>query len=156
MSLTSKQKAFYVFSALFTLTLLLIGRDRITEMISGSNKEKVQVSILMKEFSAIPIRIGDGRPGAPETFDKGVITGVTAHLSSSASPKEVLSYYLQTLPPLGWEPSRNEVGAEGKKLKFCKAGVSLIVDASADHTGTKYYLGLVWTTFHHSSAYCEP
>lgn len=154
MTLTSKQKAFYAFSALFTLALLLVGRDRITEMISGSSKNKVQVSTLLTEYSAIPIRIGDRRPATPQTFDKGVITGVTAHFSSPASPREVLAYYSQALPSLGWEPSSGEFGTESQKLKFCKSGVSLIIEASAENPGAKYYLGLVWTAFEHGSAYC--
>lgn len=156
MSLTSKQKALYVFSALFSLVVLLVGRERITELISGSSKEKVQVSSLLKEFSAIPIHSGDARSESPKSFDKGVITGVTADLYSSASSKEVLSYYLQTLPPLGWTLSSNASDTERPKLKFCKAGVSLIVDVSVGDAGTKYYLGLVWTKFRQSPAYCAP
>lgn len=154
MNLTFKKKGFYVFSALFTLVLLLMGRERITELISRSSKQKVQVSVLLKEFSTIPIHKGDAWSEPPKAFDKGVITGVAAHLSSSESSKEVLSYYSQTLPSLGWEPSHNEAYTNAKKLKFCKGGVSLIVDASADKTETRYYLGLAWTALHHSSAYC--
>lgn len=131
-----------------------MGRERITEVISGSSKDKVRVSALLKEFSAIPIHASDTLPEPPETFDKGVITGVTAYFFAQATPREVVSYYLQTLPPLGWRPSRDEFDGNEKKVKLCKSGVSLIVDASASKVGTKYYLGLVWTKFHHSSAYC--
>ena len=154
MSLSSKKKTFYAFSALFSLTLFLTGRDRITEIISGSIKEKVQLPVLLKEFAALPIHMGDRRPEIPDAFDKGVIVGVTTHLFSSMPPKDVLSYYLQVLPPQGWEPLRNGEPTQGRKLKFCKDGVSLIIDASTDNVGTNYYLGLVWTASRHSSAYC--
>lgn len=153
-TLTSKQRALYVFSALLSLVLVLVGKDRIAEFFSGSSKEKVPVPVLLKEFSAIRIHGGDAWAGTPETFDKGVITGATASLSSSASSREVLSYYLQTLPSLGWRLSNSDLDTRRQRLKFCKAGVSLVVDASSDSEGTKYYLGLVWTTYRHSPAYC--
>jgi hypothetical protein len=99
-------------------------------------------------------RKGDDWPESPETFDKGVITGATANFFSSAPPKDVVLYYLQALPSLGWKLSSNNSDEDGQKIKFCKAGVSLIVDASPDNQGTKYYLGLVWTKFHRSPTYC--
>lgn len=154
-TITSRQWALYAFSGLLSLVLVLVGRDRIAEFFSGSSKEKVPVSVLLKEFTAIRLHGGDAWSGNPETFDKGVITGATANLSSSAPSSEVLSYYLQALPPLGWRLASKDLGAGRQKLKFCKAGVSLIVDVSSDTEGTNYYLGLVWTTFRHSPAYCS-
>jgi hypothetical protein len=152
--LTRKQKVFYALSALFSVVLLLVGRERIAELINGPTPEKVKVSTLLKEFFAIPIHQGDAWAGSPETFDKGVITGVTANISSSAPSKELLSYYLQTLPTLGWHLSSDSLRAEGQRLKFCKAGSSLMIVSSDDNATTKYCLGLVWTKFPHSAAYC--
>lgn len=153
MSLTIKQKSLYILSAIIVVGLALIGRDRITASMSDS-KQKKSPQVLMRDFSEVPIPKDDRWSGSPDTFDKGVIEGVTTHILSARQPSEVVSYYSKELPSLGWRLSDDPMPPDRTKVKFCRDGVSLIVDASSSGSGTNYYLGVVWTSFQHGSSYC--
>lgn len=153
----------YALSAIFSLVLIFLGAERITAILEGMNatlvdrnRKKVQVSMLSEELQRLPVPNDDVRLDQPQTFDKEVITGATAHFQSASSSKEVLSYYSRTLSTMGWKLANSESGANGETFKFCKASMSLTIDASPDGGGTKYYAGVVWTKFRKSPDYCEP
>lgn len=160
--LTRRKKFLYALSATFSLVLIFLGAERITAILEGikatlvgQNREKVQVSLLLAELQRLPVPNDDVRLGQPQTFDKEVITGATARFQSASSSKEVLSYYSRRLSMMGWKLANSESGANGETFKFCKASMSLTIDASPYSAGTKYYVGVVWTKFRRSPTYCE-
>lgn len=147
--LTSRQKMLYAFSAIFSLLLLVIGRERITSIVGAPNGAKVQTSTLMAEFKKLPVPTGYVWLDPPQAFDKGVITGVTAHLEGSPSPQNAPAYYSHVLPSMGWKPINDE------RAKFCKADMVLTIEALTNQTENSYYVGIVWSKFHRSAAYCK-
>jgi hypothetical protein len=160
--LTRRKKFLYALSAIFSLVLIFLGAERVTAILEGvkatlvgQNRQKVQVSLLSAELQRLPVPDDDVRLDQPQTFDKEVITGATAHFQSASSSKEVLSYYSQTLSTMGWKLANSESGVNGEKFKFCKASMSLTIDVSSDGAGTKYYVGVIWTKFRRSPTYCE-
>lgn len=161
-TLTRRKKTLYALSAIFSLVMISLGAERITAIFEGAkaifigqNREKVQVSLLSAELQRLPVPSDDAMLDEPQTFDKEVITGATAHFQSASSSKEVLSYYARTLSSMGWKLANTETGVDGEKFKFCKASMSLTIDASPYGAGTKYYVGVVWTKFRRSPTYCE-
>lgn len=153
-TLTSKQWAFYAFSAILALGILGLGRDEVTSLFAGNETNKVGLPELRSELQRIALNKGDHWREDPVEYDKGVITGVTGHLLSSQRPDAVLSYYSVLLPTIGWAKARDEVMADGRHLMYCKQGISLTIDTSKGGMGTDYYFGLVWTTYASSDAYC--
>ena len=153
-TLTRRQKMLYSLSAIFSLFLLFLGRERITDIVGGSDKNKFQVSVLLAELQKLPVPNSDAWLDRPQTFDKGVITGATAHFRGASPPKDVLLYYSRALSLMGWTFANRERGVNGEKIKFCKSGMSLTIDASPEGVATKYYIGIVWTKFRGSPAYC--
>lgn len=144
----------YVLSAFFSLFLIFLGRERITDIVDSPGTEKIQASVLLTELRQLPLPDGHVWLNRPQTFDKGTITGATAHLQGTSSPEDVLAYYARILPTMGWSLANTEQGANGGEIKFCKKGMSLIVEASPEGVGTEYYVGVVWTKFRKSQAYC--
>lgn len=153
-SLTPRQWCLYCLSALLSLIVVFIGRDGFTHLASGSVDGKVPVSELLHDLNQIQIRNGDTWSGTPETFDKGVITGVIAHIRSNAPKRDIMSYYRGRLASQGWVPSNLEKYRTENKIKFCKGSVSIIIDASIKGAPSAYYLGLTWTRFEQLPAYC--
>lgn len=154
MKLTKKERFQYGLSAVFAIILLLVGRERIGELLHGPDVRRVSVGQLLEIKKSIPLHNGDTQVGELNTYDKFVITGVDEYFRSSSSAADLIAYYSRALPSLGWVLEGSAGAQTDMKMKFCKSGISIIIDLTTDGTGTSYYMGIGWTKYRQSTTYC--
>ena len=152
----NKHKLLYVASAILSISILLIGRERVVRFFVGIPTQKVGLAVIKNEFERIKIHDDDRWIESPSAFDKNSIDGVSGNLRSNAAPAEIISYYRSVARGLGWIEVDSRKGGDGQSVKFCKNGVSLFVDASNNGSTTSYYLGAVWTEYSALESYCPP
>jgi hypothetical protein len=151
----SRKTLINIGAALLVALLLVLGQQRISQFINGKNVHKVQVATLWTIFNALPTPPGDQWQGKPSAFDKESITAVTGHAYSRLAPSELVAYYSGHLTAASWTLS-NEGGKDStvRKVTFCRNRVSVTIDASKADGGSYYYIGLVWTRYKQSPAFC--
>ncbi|WP_153066717.1 hypothetical protein [Xanthomonas arboricola] len=115
----------------------------------GDIDEKVSVSSLARQFEKFPLE-KNSRLISKEGLDKGPITSFSAHVASNSINRDVLNYYEEKSLEMGWQRAlKND-----KELKFCKSGISLIVQMMPSESGSKYYFGLTWVLYKNHPAFC--
>lgn len=141
-----------VVSFLVIVVLFILGPERLVRTVDPQT-DKVPTSKLSGLFSEIKIHSGDQWSGTPSSFDKEILTGVSARILSKLPPREIVSYYASSLPSGGWVKAESSSGKENT-LKFCKGRASLTVEALPEGTGTDYYLGVNWSSQAMGPFYC--
>jgi hypothetical protein len=154
--LSPRRKIFYACSAIFSIMLLVLGRDRLTVFLGDEPGKKIPASVLASELDRLPLPPGYSWQTSPDVFDKEVITGASANLTGTVISKSLLDYYQQILPTKGWDLMSDENVSKKNRLRFCKSGISLTIEKVSSTHGAHYYVGAVWTKFHNSQDYCTP
>lgn len=148
-----KQKMFYLASALLSILLFVIGRDNITRFIEGVPDNKVDVFKLQAYLKEVRIHDGDRWVDGPTSFDKNSLVVLRGYFHSSLSASEIIMFYKRSVPSQGWVESKMVPSGNDKGAKFCRDGVSLIVESGDEDRGV-YYLSIAWTTNENSDSYC--
>lgn len=155
-----KYKLAYFASAIIALAIVFVGRNNVVRFFVGEPAHKVGLPVVKSEFSKFKIYDGDRWTEQPISFDKVSIDGVKGYLHSSASSSEIVDYYRSSARALGW----SEVGVRKRRggdrsIKFCKNGVSFVVEVlggGSGQAGIDYYFALTWTDDTGLDSYCPP
>ena len=151
--MNKKQRFIYVASALLSIILFLVGTDRITRFVEGVPAQKVGVSGLQENLKGITIHEGDRWVDGPTSFDKNSLVVLRGYLHSQLNPSQTIEFYRKSTPRSGWEEADIEASVGYKALKFCRGGVSLIIESRDEDRGD-YYFRLAWTSDKTSDSYC--
>lgn len=130
-----------------------MGRDNIAKFVEGVPARKVDVSGLQANLKAITIHEGDRWVDGPTSFDKNSLVVLRGYLHSQLGSSDIIEFYRRSVPRSGWEKADIETSIDYKVLKFCRNGVSLIIESREADRGD-YYLRLAWTSHKISDSYC--
>ena len=146
----------YCFLALIFLVAVIAGRDGLTTLVAGANKDKVAVGTLREGFDSLPVFPGAVAEGDVRKFDKAVLTSYSRNMYAEGSMDHVMRFYESVMPPLGWGRSTvKKVDGVTRSAKFCKSGVALIVGFVGDaRNGVIYGVQMVWDGDANSSLHC--
>jgi len=151
---TANSKIIYLILTLIALGLMLAGPERITSIFTAQDATKIPVSTLLVELKHLSLPETHTVVTQPSSFDKIVATGVSVRVQAASSMAKTIAELEQSLSRQGWgTPSRREV-ALGEQLKFCKNGMSLVIEPVSQDAPTRYYMGLGWTKFTRSPSFC--
>lgn len=148
-----KKWILYLASVLLSVLLFVIGRENITRFIEGAPAQKVSVSELQAYLKEVKIHDGDRWVDGPTSFDKNSLVVLKGYLHSALSPSEIVQFYKESIPSQGWTESEIVPSGNDEGAKFCRNGVSLIVESGDEDRGN-YYFRLAWATNEKSDSYC--
>jgi hypothetical protein len=102
--------------------------------------------ILRKEFTAIPIPREHKPIDALSVVNRRDMIVVGRNYESASPPGDVVKYYLNKLPALGWKVhSTRAVPVTEPQIILCKFPMALAVDFIAQQDNSShYYLGITW------------
>ena len=140
--------------------IVVVGKNEFVKFVVGEPEHKVSLSVVRSEFSKLKIYDDDQWTEKPIFFDKVSIDGMKGYLHSQAGASEIVDYYRSSARAIGWSEVDVRQGASGgRSIKFCKGGVSFVVDVLKNdpgQTGSDYYFALTWTDDRGLDSYCPP
>lgn len=112
-------------------------------------------SALMEEFNSLPVPTTNMPVDKLTVLNRGSAVRVVRHFQTAETPTSVLSYYERVLPGFGWQlVDTTQRSSAEPAIRFCRAGISLLIDAVPGSDATTYYVGISWAKRKNSNEYC--